>query len=143
MAAANPPKDPSQRRRRNKPARGEWKATPGFGWQHGPIPDPPDGVLEVTRDAWMTWFRAWFASHWGPEDLPGLVQAAKAFDDVLRGQAGAAGRAELRAWMDGYGITPKGQQDRRWMRPPEPAETSSRRKAPASPYGHLRVVGKS
>jgi hypothetical protein len=30
--------------------------------------------------------------------------------------------AELRQLMDSYGITPKGQQDRRWLRPepPEP-----------------------
>jgi hypothetical protein len=43
--------------------------------------------------------------------------------------------------MDGYGITPKGQQDRRWLRAkpddkPKPAEVL------AGPYAHLRVVSK-
>jgi hypothetical protein len=39
------------------------------------------------------------------------------YDQVERGEFQRAG--ELRLQMDTYGITPKGQQDRRWARPTE------------------------
>lgn len=139
MAGGNAPKDPNQRRRRNAPARGEWRPTPGVGWQHGPIPDPPDGLKAETVDAWRAWFRAWFAANWGREDLPGLRVVAQLFDEGVRGNGGAAARAELRLWMDQYGITPKGQQDRRWKPPaaePKPTATKGRPTA----YAHLRVA---
>ena len=42
----------------------------GVGWQHGPIPDPPDGRLASSIDAWEAWFRGWVVAHWGPEDYP-------------------------------------------------------------------------
>jgi hypothetical protein len=43
--------------------------------------------------------------------------------------------------MDTYGITPKGQQDRRWAPPvkDEPA-AKPRAKKPAGRYGHLRPI---
>jgi len=137
MAGANVPKDPAARRRRNVPKRGEWQATPTWGWQHGAIPEPPDGLLESTRRAWLTWFRSWFAANWTVEDLPGLAQVAMLYDETVRG-AKTAARAELRLWMDTYGMTPKGQQDRRWKRPEtadEPAKVGK-----ATPYAHLRVA---
>jgi hypothetical protein len=40
-------------------------------------------------------------------------------------------------WMDSYGLTPKGRQDRRWVQP-----TPARRTwmdGGEDPYGHLRV----
>jgi hypothetical protein len=135
---AQPPKDPRQRRRRNAPARGEWQASPGVGWQHGPIPAPPDGLVEASHDAWETWFRAWFAAHRHPGDLPGLRLMISLFDRVERGGAKAADHSELRLWLDSYGISLKGQADRRWQRPPQPLEAAPG-DAP-SPYAHLRVV---
>jgi len=109
-----------QRRRRNVPVRGDWQATPGVGWQHGRIPAPPDGLLEPSRVAWETWMRAWFAAHWTPDDLPGLRKVVQLYDATERGELHRS--AELRMSMDNYGITPKGQQDRRWARPkPEDA----------------------
>jgi hypothetical protein len=127
------PKVKAQRRRRNAPKRGEWQPTPGIGWQHQLFPVPPDGLLETSRSAWETWFRAWFAAHWTPDDLPGLRQVIRLYDQMERGQFQRA--SELRLAMDTYGITPKGQQDRRWL-PPE-------RRSPIGvpdPYAHLRVV---
>ena len=42
------PKKLQQRRRSNKPARGEWRAAAALGWQHNPFPAPPDGVVHET-----------------------------------------------------------------------------------------------
>lgn len=58
---------------------------------------------------------AWFAAHWGPDDLPGLRQLIRLYDQVERGEFQRAN--EVRIEMDNYGITPKGQQDRRWKKP--------------------------
>ncbi len=124
------------RRRRNVPVRGDWQATPGVGWQHGELPKPPDGLLAASRDAWQTWMRSWFAAHWTPDDLPGLRKVINLYDATERGELIRS--AELRMSMDGYGITPKGQQDRRWTRP-KPDE-----RAPEQPvsdkYARLKSV---
>src|SRR5579859_4445317 len=131
------------RRRRNTPARGDWQKTPKAGWQHGAIPATPDGLKDESLWAWQTWFHAWFAAHWTEDDLPGLRVLIRLYDEVDRGGAKAADRSELRQLMDNYGITPKGQQDRRWTRPkPEEAAPSSpQRRAAAGKYAHLKVMG--
>ena len=136
---SGPPPSPT-RRRRNKPALGEWQPTPGSGWQHGPIPECPDGLLAASRDTWTTWFQAWFASFWKPADLPGLRLVIGQFDVVQRGGAKANDVTALVRLMDNYGITPAGQQARRWAAPtveasPQPAITPD-----DHPYAGLRVV---
>jgi hypothetical protein len=138
MSRGVPPKPPEQRRRRNKPISGEWQPTVGSGWQHGPIPEPPDGLLTPSRDAWLTWFGAWFAVHWLPEHLPGLRTVVKLYDQVERGEFQRA--AELRMAMDGYGITPHGAQLLHWA-PPKADEQPKLDEAPkAERYGTLRAV---
>jgi hypothetical protein len=77
---------------------------------------------------------AWFAVHWTPSDLPGLYLVIGLYDQVQRGEFQRA--TELRLHMDNYGITPKGQQDRRW-KAPEKAPT----KGDSGHYGHLTSVG--
>lgn len=143
MAGRGPaPKKPEERRRRNKPAAGEWRAAPGEGWQHGELPKAPDGLLAASREAWTTWFRSWWAAHWGREDLPALRQVIKLYDAVERGEGQRAG--ELRLWMDNYGITPEGQQKRRWARPQgqsQPEQPKGGAVAADDPYRGLRVVG--
>jgi hypothetical protein len=136
MAATQAPKPAEARRRRNKPVRGEWQATPGIGWQHGDMPAPPDGLLEPSRIAWETWFKAWFAAHWTPDDLPGLRKVVQIYDATERGELQRT--AELRMLMDTYGITPKGQQDRRWAQPKQ--ETAPTPAAAGGHYGHLRLA---
>lgn len=108
------PKKPEDRRDKHEKTRGEWTAADGEGWQHGDIPEPPDGLLKPSLEAWETWFKAWWAAHWNPEDLPALRQVIRIYDQVERGEFQRA--PELRLQMDTYGITPKGQQDRRWQR---------------------------
>ncbi len=129
-----PPK--MTRRRRNVPASGEWKATPGVGWQHGPIPEPPTRMLKASREAWATWMGSWFAAHWDPAVLPALRQLIRLFDLVERGGTPASYRAELRVELDGYGITLKGQQMLHWA----PPKAEDRPADEADPYSHLRVV---
>ncbi len=131
------------RRRRNVPARGDYVAKPGEGWQHGDVPAAPDGLLEASRSAWDVWMRAWFAAHWTADDLPGLRQVIRLYDQVERGEFQRS--SELRLSMDTYGITPKGQQDRRWVKP-KADEAATAASAPAdkakkSRYAHLRAVG--
>jgi hypothetical protein len=136
MAGRGPTPKPD-RRRRNVPVRGDWKATPGVGWQHGSIPAPPDGLLEPSRVAWETWMRAWFAAHWTPDDLPGLRKVVQLYDATERGELHRS--AELRMSMDNYGITPKGQQDRRWQRPK--AEDVPAAVPTTEKYARLKAVG--
>ena len=82
---------------------------------------------------------SWFASHWTPDDLPGLETTILLYDQVRRGEYQRA--TELRLSMDTYGITPKGQQDRRWAPGKALERPSTTTKEPiADPYAHLRVV---
>jgi len=139
MANRPPPKEPTERRRRNVPDLGEMTATPGVGWQHGKVPPAPTGMKPASVTAWKTWMGAWFAAHWTPEDLPGLRMLVLLYDQVERGEYQRAG--ELRLQMDTYGITPKGQQDRRWKKPEAPvAPPSSGDGQPGKRYGHLRTA---
>lgn len=136
---AAPLKPASQRRTRHKPLR-EWQPAPGVGWQHGPIPAPPDGLMAPTRTAWETWFKAWFASHWTPADLPGLGVLIRQFDVIERGHAKANDITATVRLMDNYGITPAGQQSRRWEAP-KADETAKAAPVQGGRYAHLRSVG--
>lgn len=140
--AGRGPRPQTTRRRTNTPVRGDWKRAPGAGWQHGRIPECPDGLLASARAAWATWMRSWFAAHWTRDDLPVLRQVIKLFDKVERNQASSAELTQYRQLLDSYGITPKGQQDRRWTKPEAPGEPAAG-PAPTKPesrYGHLKVV---
>jgi hypothetical protein len=130
------PAPKTERRRRNTPARGEWQPAPSSGWQHGDTPPAPSGLLKASKEAWDTWMRAWFAAHWTPDDLPGLRQIIRLYDQVERGEFQRS--TELRLSMDTYGITPKGQQDRRWA--PPKADEKPKPTASTGHYSHLRVV---
>lgn len=134
-----PPKDPSERRRREPPGRGDWVHAPGVGWQHGEVPPPPTKLLKASRDAWATWMASWVAAHWAPELLPGLRQLIRLYDRVERGEFQRAG--ELRLTLEVYGLTPKGVQDRRWKPPAE--EEAGRGRAdrgPRRPDPRLQLI---
>ena len=135
MAGRGPaPKSPGARRGRRPLARGNWQASADVGWQHGPIPEPPEGLLPSSVAAWNTWFESWWAAHWESSDVPGLGILARLYDAVQRGDFARA--SEYRMLADNYGITPKGRQDRRWLKPvaesPEASEPDQ--------YRHLRPV---
>ena len=145
--AGRGPAPKAQRYRRTAPVRGDWTPSPDGGWQHD-LPKAPTDITPATERMWQDWFRAWWAGHWTPDDVPMLRFIIRLYDRVLRGDLKRL--PELRQWLDAYGITPKGQQDRRWQRP-EPSKPgrypgSPRRLPrlrvtdPASPYAHLRVT---
>lgn len=117
------PKSTGTRRNHHEPQRGEWKSAEVVGWQHGEPPPAPEGLMPATVVAWNVWMGAWFAAHWTPDDLPGLRQLIRVYDQVERGEFQRAN--ELRLQMDTYGITPKGQQDRRWARPVGEKQTAA------------------
>ncbi len=138
MSGHGPAPKAQRRNKADVPLRGEWQASPGIGWQHGDLPPLPAHMLTASRIAWKTWFHAWFASHWTPDDVPALRQIVRLYDQVERGEYHRA--SELRLQMDTYGITPKGQQDRRWA-PPKADEQAPAAVASGSQYAGLRVVG--
>jgi hypothetical protein len=86
--------------------------------------------------------QSWFAAHWVPSDLPGLQLVIAQFDAVKRGQSKANDITALVRLMDTYGITPAGQQARRWTAPAEdePVQPKAKAEAADSPYGHLRIA---
>lgn len=145
--AGRGPAPKARRYRRTKPARGDWTPSPDGGWQHD-LPAAPRGVLPASGRIWEGWFRAWWAGHWTPDDVPMLRFIIRLYDRVLRGDLKRL--PELRQWLDTYGITPKGQQDRRWQRPEPPGPGRSpgsrstlprpRIRATDSPSAHLRVT---
>ena len=117
MAGRGPAPDP-MRFRHDKPVRGDWRTADAVGWQHGKVPPCPADVEPATRRAWKTWFGSWVAAFWTPEDVPGLRMVAPIY---RRGRARRLpARPDFALWMDTYGLTPKGQQDRRWRPPDEP-----------------------
>jgi hypothetical protein len=140
MAGRGPAPDP-RRVRRGKPARGDWQPSPDGGWQH-PIPEPPAGLTDHSTEVWSGWFKAWWAANWTQDDVPQLRLVIRVYDRVMRGDIRRLG--ELRQLMDSFGITPKGQMDRRWQRPAPPTppswlERNAMRRS--GRYDHLRYPG--
>lgn len=131
-------KPPEQRRNRTKPQT-EFVPAAGVGWQHGPIPDPPPDLQPASVEAWNVWMSAWFAAFWTPADLPGLRQVVLLYDECEQGKLNR--HAELRISMDSFGMTPKGQAERRWMRPDGTIDSAPVTAPPkGQKYGHLRDV---
>lgn len=127
-----------ERRRRNMPTRGEWQAAEATGWQHGKVPAPPTGLSAAARAAWRDWFASWVASFWRTDDISGLRTAILLYDKMLR-EPSAATAGTLGQFLDRYGLTPKGLQDRRW-RPPD-TQPQQEPQPTESKYRRLRVVG--
>ena len=119
--------------------RGDTQVASASGWQHGKPPKAPDGLTKPAVEAWKTWMGAWFAAFWTPEDLPGLRQVIRLYDQVERGEFQRA--SELRLQMDTYGITPKGQQDRRWRPPVKEQKPAAEGPRGGGSFAHLGSVG--
>jgi hypothetical protein len=72
---------------------------------------------------------AWYSAFWTPDDLPALRTMILLYDQVMRGEYQR--HPELRLNLDTWGVTPKGQQDRRWA-PPLEEEPAPKRSSPAA-----------
>lgn len=133
-----PPKPADVRVNRVAPTRGDYVQVAKVGWQHGETPEPPEGMKPASIDAWRLWFAAWYAAHWNVEDVPALRHLVLLYDQVERGEFQRAG--ELRLGLDTWGVSPKGQQDRRWEAPKAPEVGAGSAPPPASRERRLRAV---
>ena len=122
---------------RHKPTRGEVQQAVTECWA-GDVPEPPEGLMQASLDAWATWFAAWWSAHWAADDLPGIRTMIRLYDQVERGEFQRCG--ELRMTMDTYGVTPKGQQDRRWKKPVADTPAAAGSSPTGGSYGHLKAV---
>jgi hypothetical protein len=153
--AGRVPKPTAQRRTNHVPQRGDWSSTSPIGWQHGPIPDPPEGLSDESRAEWRRWMTSWNAAHWLPKDLGQLFQAIRLYEqcrqyaiDPYVGKENKPGHlvyvlrpnpsSELRQWMDNLGLTNKGEQDRRWQAPR--ADDKLLAPSDSNRYAHLKVM---
>jgi hypothetical protein len=129
MAGTGPaPKDPSQRRRRNEPARGEWFNLPPL---KGPfLPPLPKRAKDAgvwsarTRRAWAAWRKDPATQMYSEAEVDSVIDLAYVHEEWVRGDNRLISEVRLR--MDGLGLTPKGKKDLRWKvideLPPPPAE---------------------
>jgi hypothetical protein len=143
MAGRGPaPKAPSERRRTNKPARGEWVDLPLKLRKKllGPLPRRPRTEKPWhprTRSAWESWRKDPATTQWSDADFDSALTLAHEFDTWAY-EGGVSRLAELRKWMDMLGLTPKGKRDNRWrvaVDEPEPE-----RQPPLAEVRKLRAV---
>lgn len=120
MAGNGPaPADKSERRRRNKPARGEWvdleplEAPVLPEIPRCPLRHPDTGEQEEWSDraksAWAAWREDPVTAYYTPADLAYLHDLLILFEGMGRSSAN-----EVRLRMDGLGLTPKGKKDLRY-----------------------------
>lgn len=120
MAGNGPaPKMASQRRRTNKPARGEWIDLPELD---GPIlPDLPErsedegGWSERTRRAWEAWQIDRATTQFTASEIALITEVAYLWEAMARGDTKLA--PEIRLRLNELGLTPKGKKDLRWRVP--------------------------
>lgn len=117
-----PPKDPSQRRNRNQPRRGDWVTlTPLDNPVVPDMPAPPgEAWSERSIRSWENWWKDPASQMWVGSDVD-LVEHLLFVHErwVIKGTAGLL--SELRYLRESLGLTPKGKQDRRW-KVQDPAE---------------------
>lgn len=108
------PKQADQRRRRNKPAAGDWVHLPIEG-RKGKAPIlPKDLDLSAATHKW--WQEIWktpMATQWTDGDVPALIELAMLRNYLMMGVAKLANEVRLRS--DQFGLTPEGRQKRRWI----------------------------
>jgi hypothetical protein len=114
------PKPSEQRRRRNKPERGEWVELPSL--EKPILPELPkrgrgEGRWHPrTVAAWAAWRDDPATTQYGPAEIMAAVELAYIHHSYCVGDEKAS---EVRLRMDGLGLTPKGKRDLRWRSPSE------------------------
>ncbi|MGZ6587871.1 MAG: phage terminase small subunit [Solirubrobacteraceae bacterium] len=121
------PKDPSQRRRRNVPERGEWISIPPldgtFKAPSLPKRGKGQGVWSGrTKRAWSAWWADPAVQMWSNAERDTVVDLAYIHEEWVRGDNRLISEVRLR--MDGLGLTPKGKKDLRWKVIDGPPETT-------------------
>jgi hypothetical protein len=137
MAPGPAPKDPSQRRRRNAPARGEWVDLPEL--DKPVLPDLPEGDWSKrTEDAWSRWRSDPATTQYSPAAISQAINLLYLYEGWVRGDEKYS---EVRLTMDGLGLTPKGKRDLRWRAPEEVKEEPARTRP--SSTSRVRIATKS
>ncbi len=107
------PKPKDQRRNRNPKQAGDWILLPPGGYQ-GTIPSSAGhGLSKSAQKWWRTIWRSPMATQWNESHIPALLELAILRDQLMAGET--KGAAEVRIRADGFGLTPAGLQQRRWM----------------------------
>lgn len=123
-----PPAMPEDRARANAPARGEWTDLPPLVRPVlPPLPkrdqvpvdpeDPESGLVddpwsERSMRLWSAWRKDWATGFYSPTEVAMAVELAFAYEELVRDPKPAL-MAEVRRWMDGLALTPKGKVDLR------------------------------
>ncbi len=146
MAGNGPaPEDKEARRRRNKPARGEWVDLEPLEWSVLPeIPPCPflhpdtgeqEDWSERAQAAWAAWREDPVTRYYTPADLAYVQDLLLLFDRMTASNAN-----EVRLRMDGLGLTPKGKKDLRYrVVEPEAEGEKPRRKRSRSSSSSRRA----
>jgi len=106
------PKDPSKRRNRAVPQRGEWVDLKPL--EKAVLPELPATLQddkpwpEETKEAWRMWRRDAVTSRYSDSDI------AFALDTIRVHARMPTTAAEVRMRMDILGLSPKGKRDNRW-----------------------------
>ena len=114
MAGRGPePKHEGQRRRTNKPARGEWLDLPPTNPAKTPgMPRAPKGGWAAgTRAAWIAWWSDPASLTWTPADIEAVRALTGLHHELERGKFSLAPEVRLR--LDGLGLSQKGKRDLR------------------------------
>ena len=107
-----PPKPAHQRRNRNPLRGGDWVLLPEG--RKGPAPSCAGyGLSRATQAWWRAIWRSPMATQWNESHVPALLELAILRDQLMAGETKVA--AEVRIRSDGFGLTPAGLQQRRWM----------------------------
>ena len=114
------PKDPSARRRRNQPTRGEWTILdrPPVKAPPLPRPSPKGGFSAPAKAEWGRWWASPMAAMWDASDR-GMVELLLRMIDAAWEHPQAASATQIRLFRDGLGLSPKGRRDLRWLLPGE------------------------
>jgi hypothetical protein len=150
MARGPDPKPPEQRRRRNKPERGEWVELPAVNPKRRVLPalpkrrpseeDPRGKWHARTRAAWKAWRDDPATTQYGPAEVASAIELAWIHDTSVRENERLA--SEVRAREDRLGLSSKGKRDLRWR---APTETVAQEEPPddgeqLAPVRRLRAV---
>jgi hypothetical protein len=111
------PKHPSERRRRNAPAGGEWIELPATVEKPTLPPLPRRTKAEgpwsaETRETWEAWRQDPATTQYTSADVNFALETIRLQEECARGRHSLAGEIRLR--MDGLGLTPKGKRNLRW-----------------------------
>jgi hypothetical protein len=149
MARGPDPKPAEQRRRRNKPERGEWVELPAVDPKKPILPelpkrkpseeDPAGKWHPRTRAVWKAWREDPAATQYGPAEIASAIELAWIHDRSVRENERLVN--EVRAREDRLGLSSKGKRDLRWRAPTETAAGEEPEdEAELAPVTRLRAV---